>query len=116
MFNPSTQGESYEDYEYLNLWVPDQYALVKMFKDISILKCISRDSVTDFKFNNKKFKFMKAQDGQVYAKTKETMQTMDDFIEKYKDFEYDGFTSRSMNPESMSYSQMVIENAEYHDF
>lgn len=52
-----------------------------------------------------------ANDGRIFARTRNELMPMNDFIEKYRQFRYD---DRKMNEtvgvDSVSYSQMIIDN------
>lgn len=113
VFLTPSREEHSKDQEWLSLWVPFPSDLRKHFSP-EICSKIVQTSATDFKFSGKKFKFLLSQDNEIFAKTNNGLWSFNDFIEKYSGFEFEEFASKSANPESFSYSQMYVENAEYH--
>lgn len=73
-----------------------------------------RISQSDFKFSGKKFRFFISKDDRLFAGTKEKMWPLGDFIEHYKDFDYED-ASESNGKESISYSEIIVQEQSYYD-
>lgn len=96
--------------EHLTLWVPDEEALTTIFKP-RYLERLKRISQKEFKFGGKVFKFLMSKDSRLFARTKNELLSIHDFIDKYKQYRHD---EKKLNEtsgiDSISYSQMVVED------
>jgi len=98
--------------EYLTLWVPEDEDLQRIFKQRYLLR-LKKVTDNEFKFGGKVFKFLLSKDGRMFARTRNELLPINEFIEKYKQYRFD---DKKMNEtpdiDSLSYSQMMVEHFE----
>ena len=97
--------------EYLTLWVPDTDDLERIFNR-SCLERLTQVSDKEFKFWGKIFKFLLSKDGRLFARTRNELLTIHDFIEKYRLFDQDSRINNTTSVDPYSYSRVVIEEIE----
>ena len=98
--------------EWLNLWIPYREDIIRIFNPENRQK-LRRISDSEFTYSGKKFRFLLAEDGRVFARTKEKMWILSEFVEHYQDFEFE--ETEGDPQESYSYSQIIIEDHSYHE-
>lgn len=111
VFEKTPVHSDFKNPEWLNLWVPTNVELIHLLRPEYRHK-LKKISDTEFAFSGKRFKFLVAKDERVFARTKEKLWILPDFIEQYKEYVGDS-SSLGHNLDSYSYSQMYIEEADY---
>lgn len=113
VFEGQELHSSFTNQEWLTLWVPYREDLIKIFRP-EYREKLGQISDNEFMFSGKKFRFLVSKNERLYARTREKMWELEDFIDHYKDFGSEA-AETSNNQESLSYSQMIIQNTSYQD-
>lgn len=109
------ENTDYTTYEYNNEWLSlymPTHEDICMFLQPEYRRNLKQINASEYIFSGKKFKFLVSKDGRLFARTKERLWTIYDFVDEYKDYVF--LDSKSSMPDSYSYSQMQIEDVEYH--
>lgn len=100
--------------EYLKVWVPNTVELQGIFRPRH-LKNVQQVSDTEFRFSGKLFKFLKAKNNRLFAKTKNEMYDIQEFIEKYQSFAFeDERPNDTQDFETYSYSKVIVEDISHY--
>jgi len=97
--------------QWLSLWTPYREDIIRILRP-EYRTHLERKSETEFKFNGKKFRFLISEDKRIFARTKEKMWILSEFLEHYKDFEFE--ETDKDERDSYSYSQMMIQEESYY--
>jgi hypothetical protein len=110
VFNTKPNESYFPVGEYLTLWVPQDNDLHKIFKP-RYLDRLKRVNPKEFKFGGKVFKFLLSKDKRLFARTRNELMEIHDFIEKYRQYRYDDKKlNETSGVDSYSYSQMIVED------
>jgi hypothetical protein len=113
VFEGNDLQTSFTNEEWLDLWVPYREDLIKIFRP-EHRKRLAQVSDNEFMFSGMKFRFLISRKGLIYARTREKMWELEHFINYYKNLDIE-LSESSNNHESISYSQMVIQDASYQE-
>lgn len=113
MFDQSGIFNGEHNQEWLSIWVPYQEDIIRILKPEYRSK-LERVSETEFKFSGKKFRFLISKDDKIFARTKQKMWTLTEFIDHYKDYVYEESTE-GMDKDSYSYSQIIVQEQSYYE-
>jgi hypothetical protein len=104
-------GEEVPIGERLKIYVPDEKEINEIFTHRQ-LKRLKQISPTKFQFSGKNFKFLLSKDGRLFARTKEQVMGMKQFIDKYRYYKSGVFES-AVDPtptQELSYSEIIVEH------